>query len=141
MSSFVSVIMPTHNKAAYLERTLTGFLLQTYPHFELVIVDDGSSDATAQVVEAFAEVLQIQFVQQEQSGRSAARNAALDVARGRVLVFNDDDRIPTPGFIEGHLARLEGAEDRISVGRKLEVLSIYDADIRLETDSRFLEFL
>ena len=134
--SFVSVIMPTHFKPEYLELTLAGFALQTVDNFEVVLIDDGGSQAIRKVAEGYSTQFDIQLVQQAHGGRAAARNAGLKVARGDVIVFNDDDRIPAPGFLQAHLERLEHGDRVLSVGRKLEVLSIYRPELRIQTDER-----
>lgn len=101
-----SVIMPTFNRAEYLELTLEGYARQTLDDFELVIVNDGGDDHTDDVIRAYSSRLAITYIRQENMGRSAARNIALARAKGEIWVFNDDDRIPTPGFLEAHCARL-----------------------------------
>ena len=119
---FVSVIMPTYNKAEYLRLTLTGFQMQTYTSFEIVVVDDGSTDHTREVIESFAEVLNIRAVHQKNSGRSASRNAALATAKGEIWVFNDDDRIPDQDFLQAHVACLQENPNAISIGYKKEII-------------------
>ena len=136
-----SVIMPTLNRADYLELTLEGYTLQTLDDFELVIVNDGGDDHTDDVVHTYSSRLPITYIRQENRGRAAARNTALSNAGGEIWVFNDDDRIPMPGFLEAHGARLSKGAPLISVGRKMEVLSIYHPDLRLETDERLAAFL
>ena len=131
-----SVSMPTLNRADYLELTLEGYTLQTLDDFELVIVNDGGEDHTDDVVRSHSSRVLIPYIRQENMGRAAARNTALSNAGGEIWVFNDDDRIPMPGFLKAHGARLPKGTRLISVGRKMEVLSIYHPDLRLETDER-----
>ena len=133
--------MPTYNKAEYLRLTLAGFTLQTYALFELVIVDDGSSDHTKEVIEAFKEVLTIRVIHQSNSGRSVARNAALDVAQGKIWVFNDDDRIPDPDFIRAHVTRLEQTPNALSIGFKKEVITIFDPAMLLLWDQKLRDYV
>lgn len=139
--ALVSVIMPTFNKAEYLRLTLVGFTLQSYTTFELIIVDDGSSDHTKQVIESFKDVLTIRAIHQPNSGRSAARNVALDAARGQIWVFNDDDRIPTPNFLYAHVKCLEDNPDAISIGYKQEILTLFDPDMLLLWDQSLRDFV
>ena len=121
--SLVSVIMPTFNKAQYLELTLTGFTLQTYTDFEIILVDDGSTDHTRQVAESFSANMNVKYIYQDNAGRSNARNRALDKANGEILVFNDDDRIPVPEFLQAHVDRLGTGEKLLSVGNKSEIIT------------------
>mgnify|MGYP003131613947 CR=1 FL=1 len=86
----VSVIVPTYNRAKYLGLALGSVLEQSYRNFELIVVDDGSSDETAEVVATFHDPRLI-YIRQENLGRSIARNRALTVARGRYIAFLDSD--------------------------------------------------
>lgn len=137
----LSVIMPTYNKAEYLRLTLTGFTLQSYTAFELVIVDDGSSDHTKQVIESFKDSLTIRAIHQPNSGRSVARNVALDAAQGQMWVFNDDDRIPVPDFLAAHVKCLEKNPEAISIGFKKEIITLFDPQMLLLWDQKLREFV
>ena len=98
-----SVVLPTHNKSRYLDLTLASYVKQVVGRYELVVVDDGSTDDTVQVVQRYADQLPLKFVQQGNAGRSAARNAGIRAATGDVIVFSDDDRIVPPSFVADHL--------------------------------------
>lgn len=86
----VSIILPTYNRAALLPRAVTSALAQTHPDFELIIVDDGSSDDTTAVVRTFADP-RIVYLRRRHGGAAAAENAGLGIARGRFIAFLDDD--------------------------------------------------
>jgi glycosyltransferase involved in cell wall biosynthesis len=93
----VSVILPTYNRAYCLAATLDSLLCQTYATFEIVIVDDGSSDGTADLVKArYGHDPRIRYHYQNNAGVSAARNTAMEMARGPVLAFCDSDDIWVP---------------------------------------------
>lgn len=100
----LSVVMPTFNKATYLRRTLMSWQNQRFDDYEIVLVDDGSTDPTPAVLAEFADVLPLRVVAAPHAGRSAARNRALEMARGSTIVFTDDDRIVEPNFLSEHLA-------------------------------------
>ncbi len=104
MSLDFSVIIPTRNRAQLLQRTLCKLKDQTYPRkmFEILIVDDGSSDETLEVIENFAESLPIKFFHQPQGGASSARNRAILEARGLFCLFIDDDVLASPQLLELH---------------------------------------
>lgn len=89
----LSVIIPTYNRAEYLPAALHSLANQetTDQEVEVVVVDDGSTDNTAQVAKDFANQLDIKYFKQSHQGVSAARNLGLARARGEVLVFFDDD--------------------------------------------------
>jgi glycosyltransferase involved in cell wall biosynthesis len=85
----VSVIVPTYNRAHVLDRAVRSVLEQTLRDFELIVVDDGSTDSTPQVLGGFDHKLRV--VSQENRGVSAARNAGIAAARGELLAFLDSD--------------------------------------------------
>src|SRR5713101_1476950 len=90
-SGLVSVIIPCYNQAHFLHEAIQSALAQTYSHREIFVVDDGSTDNTAEVTAGFAG---IRYTRQENSGVSAARNSGLKESRGEYLVFLDaDDRL------------------------------------------------
>ncbi|MDY6843846.1 MAG: glycosyltransferase [Thermodesulfobacteriota bacterium] len=84
----VSVIIPTYNRAYFLPEVIESVLSQTYPSFELLVVDDGSTDTTSLVVQKYK---QVQYIYQLQSGVSAARNNGILRAQGDFLTFLDSD--------------------------------------------------
>jgi glycosyltransferase involved in cell wall biosynthesis len=101
MTPFFSVVIPVYNRAALLERAVRSVLAQTEQDFEIVVVDDGSTDDPQAVVQAMDDS-RIVFVRQENRGGGAARNAGIDLARGRFIAFLDsDDR-----FLPHHLAAM-----------------------------------
>ncbi len=105
----MSVIVPTHNRALLLREALESLRDQTYEDFECIIVDDGSSDDTRDVVESFDE--RFRYVYQTNSGRSNARNSALKLVRGRYIAFLDSDDLFLPQKLEVQLQCLEGCPD------------------------------
>jgi glycosyltransferase involved in cell wall biosynthesis len=87
----VSVIIPTHNRAELLNVALASLQSQTYTDFEAIVVDDGSTDDTPDVVGSFDD--RFHYIYQVRQGRSRARNRALEIARGRYVAFLDDDDV------------------------------------------------
>ncbi len=88
----VSVVIATRNRAHYLPDAIASILGQSFAEFELLIVDDGSTDATPAVVQAFASP-RVHYVRQSHRGVSSARNAGLSIASGEYLAFLDDDDV------------------------------------------------
>lgn len=89
---FFSVIIPTYNRAALLPRAVASVQAQSYPHWELIIVDDGSTDHTRTLAEAYArQDGRVRYVWQENKQLNAARNRGVDLARGQYVCFLDDD--------------------------------------------------
>ena len=85
----ISVIIPTHNRASMLKEAIHSVLAQHSEGLELVVVDDGSSDQTASVTQAFGPP--VYYVQQAQAGPAAARNHGLKIVSGEIVGFLDDD--------------------------------------------------
>ena len=97
----VSVIIPTYNRAALLPETIQSILNQDYQHFEVVIVDDGSTDNTRNVVGALREKDdRIIYIYQEHKGVAVARNTGCLSARGEYLAFLDSDDRALPGRLK-----------------------------------------
>ncbi|QEG42495.1 putative glycosyltransferase EpsJ [Roseimaritima ulvae] len=87
----VSVIIPCFNASRFLRETLESVLAQTVPPFEVILIDDGSTDDSVQIAESFGHRLKI--IRQANQGESVARNVGLDLARGQWIAFLDaDDR-------------------------------------------------
>jgi len=90
----VSVIIPTYNHAKYVGRAIDSVLAQTYKNYEIIVIDDGSTDNTKEVLKEF--IAKIEYVYQENRGLSAARNTGIKRSRGEYLVFLDaDDYLPS----------------------------------------------
>ncbi|MBT5258172.1 MAG: glycosyltransferase [Nitrospina sp.] len=85
----VSVIVPTYNRADRLERALNSIVSQTYQDFELIVVDDGSTDKTSQLMKSFPKAQY--FYIKKNSGVSKARNVGLAFAKGELICFLDSD--------------------------------------------------
>jgi glycosyltransferase involved in cell wall biosynthesis len=85
-----SVIIPLYNKAEYVSKTIDSVLAQTYPDFELIIVDDGSKDNSLDIVRQFKDE-RIKIVEQENSGVSAARNRGIKEAKYELIALLDGD--------------------------------------------------
>ena len=94
-AGLVSVIIPAYNQGHYLGKAIKSVLEQTYTHFEIIVVDDGSTDNTAEVARSFDDA-RIQYIYQDNRGLSAARNTGLRLAQGEFLSFLDSDDLFLP---------------------------------------------
>ena len=108
----VSVITPCYNGEAYLDRYFNSILNQTYRPLELIFVNDGSTDRTAEIAERYAPVLKesdISFIylHQENAGQAAALNRGLKLFTGEYLTWPDADDEMTPDCIEKKVAFLQ----------------------------------
>lgn len=88
----VSIIMPAFNAEAYIRTAVESVLAQTYEHWELLVVDDGSTDGTARIVEDFRDS-RIVLIRKTNGGVSSARNVGLNNAKGSFIAFLDSDDI------------------------------------------------
>lgn len=121
-----SVVIPVLDQAERLALTLAGFGAQTAraAGFELIIVDDGSTDDVRSVVEAARLECRTRLIRQENAGRSRARNRGLREAVGRVVIFNDADAVPCREFVELH-CRAHDAPDRVAIGSRHESITFW----------------
>lgn len=98
MTAFVSVIIPTYNRAYCVVEAIESVLGQTFQDFELIVVDDGSTDATAEVLAPYVD--RIRYIYQKNAGVSAARNTGIRAARGQWIAFLDSDDVWLPEKLE-----------------------------------------
>lgn len=97
----ISVIVPVYQAQAFLSDCLDSLLNQTYPHFELILVDDGSTDTSKQVCDAYAsQDARVRVVRQKNQGVSAARNTGIESSDGDFLAFVDSDDWVEPNFFQ-----------------------------------------
>ncbi len=102
----ISVVIPTHNRAAFIERAVNGVLLQAYPALELVVVDDGSTDNTPEILRNLAARHgdRLHVIRQANTGLPGALNAGFAAAHGELLAWMADDDAYKPGALDA-LAR------------------------------------
>lgn len=93
-----SVVLNTYERADVVGRAIDSVLAQTYPDFELVVVDDGSTDGTAEVVQAYGDP-RVRYVARPNGGLAVARNTGLREARGALVAFMDDDDVVEPRWL------------------------------------------
>lgn len=91
MNPLISVIIPTFNRAHVLLRAVDSVLKQSYKHFELIVVDDGSTDHTDELLSSYVREGKIQYLKQENKGVSSARNFGVRSSKGEWLAFLDSD--------------------------------------------------
>ena len=117
----ISVILPTHNCERFLGEAVQSVLRQTYPHWELWVVDDGSTDGTPALMASFtARDTRIHYLplpKQPASAGSAVRNAAFARAQGEYIAYLDSDDVFYPDALETLLAALHGQPDRVAFKR------------------------
>jgi glycosyltransferase involved in cell wall biosynthesis len=98
----VSVIIPAYNCAEYIAETIESVLNQTYRDYEIIVVDDGSTDATREVVEGYGD--RLQYIYQQNQGAAAARNRGIRLAKGELITFLDGDDLFLPNKLATQVA-------------------------------------
>lgn len=105
MKELVTVVIPTYNRAKYIEETIKSVIGQKYPNIEIIVIDDGSTDNTEQVVSKYRS--QLTYIHQENSERGASRNHGLRLAKGKFIAFLDSDDLWLPDKISQELEMLQ----------------------------------
>ena len=109
-SPSISIVLPTHNRAQLLPRAVRSVLAQSDPDFELLVIDDGSSDGTQQTLAPFAGDARVRLLRNDTpGGASAARNRAIRSASGEWVAFLDDDDEMLPDYLAHLRAHLRTA--------------------------------
>jgi len=111
-----SIIIPTYNREHSVQHTLAGCFAQTFDDFEIVVVDDGSSDATLSKLQAVTDP-RLVVVSQENAGPAAARNHGMRVARGEYLAFLDSDDVWYPDYLQSAQEALANDPNQVIYGR------------------------
>jgi glycosyltransferase involved in cell wall biosynthesis len=110
-SPVVSIALPTHNRAACIGDAISSVQAQSFTDWELIIVDDGSVDNTADVVAPYLDDSRIRYIAQAFAGHSASRNRALERARGALVAYIDSDNLWYPNFLEAAVVALAAFQD------------------------------
>lgn len=106
MSPLISVVIANYNYGRYLAETIESVLAQTYPHVEVIFIDDGSTDDSLEIAQRYP----ITVLAQQNQGVSTARNNAAQYARGEYILFLDSDDLLYPDSLEVLQTRLEAEE-------------------------------
>jgi glycosyltransferase involved in cell wall biosynthesis len=109
----VSICIPTYNRREYLKETINSILDQTYKDYEIVIVDDGSTDGTEQMIKELG--IPITYYWQQNSGDAAARNKLIELAKGKYISFIDSDDLLIPDAIERMMKVIEAENGEVVV--------------------------
>lgn len=116
----ISVIVPVHNGARYLDEALESVRAQNFGKLQIIVVDDGSTDETARVAHSFPN---IEYSYQAQSGAASARNRGVDLSRGEIIAFLDADDVWTPDKLRAQIEVLQKRQADIVLGHVEQFLS------------------
>ena len=105
ISGLVSIITPCYNGEKYIAETIESVLAQTYPDWEMIIIDDGSKDNSAEIIGDYVQKdSRIQYIYQQNAGSAAARNNGIRRAEGQYIALLDADDLWLPTFLEKQIA-------------------------------------
>ena len=107
----ISIIMPSYNSGQYIGQAIQSVIDQTFTDWELIVVDDGSTDEAVEMVRRYLGDPRIQLHQQENQGASAARNKAMQISRGSFIAFLDSDDLWAPDKLSRQLEVFEQYPD------------------------------
>jgi len=128
----VTAAITTYNRASYLSDAIESVFAQRFTHYELLVVDDGSTDDTERVLEPYRD--RIRYVRQENGGRSAARNRAVHEARTPYISFLDSDDRWLPDKLARHVPVLDADEGVALVHGHVEVIGADGRTLADETE-------
>lgn len=120
----VSIIMPAYNAEKYIAEAIQSVLDQEYPNFELLIINDGSTDGTEEIIQSFSDS-RIHYFKQKNKGVSAARNVGMDHINGEFFCFLDADDLFT----------LRGISSRINIFNKDASIAFVDGEVLVKDAS------
>lgn len=105
----ISVIIPTHNRDKYIEKAIKSVLKQTYKNYEIIVVDDGSTDKTEKIVKRFVKKhpKKVRYIYQKNKGPSAARNTGIKKAKGKYIALLDSDDEFLPKKLKRQIAYIK----------------------------------
>jgi glycosyltransferase involved in cell wall biosynthesis len=105
MPNLVSIIIPCYNASSYIKETIGCVLFQTHQNFEILLINDGSTDESSEVIKTIKDD-RIHLVEQENQGVSFSRNKGIAMSKGEFIVFLDSDDILHPNFLERRISTL-----------------------------------
>lgn len=109
MNRMVSVIIPTYNRERYICEALESVFAQTYPEFEVIVVDDGSTDNTEEALKSYLD--RIKYIYKSNGGPASARNAGMKASKGKYVAFLDSDDLWLPNKLQLQVTFLEAHPD------------------------------
>ncbi len=139
MKSVVTIVLPAYNASEYLAETLNSVLSQTFQDFELLVIDDGSTDNTTDIVGDFCQRdSRIRLISQKNQGVSVARNTGIKMAQGEFIAFIDSDDLWLPNKLAKHVQHL-GANPNLGLSfARVEFMSFDGKSTRNYSNPRLV---
>lgn len=138
--SMFSVIVPTHNRHASLRNTIESLLRQDHADYEIIIVDDGSTDGTSSFLQNLQATPRLRIVSQSNQGPAAARNAGLAVAKGNLVAFTDDDCVVPPDWLRRYEEVMGASQLSFAGGLVRNCIPNIFSDVSQEITNHFVRF-
>lgn len=132
----ISVIVPTYNGAHRIHRLMVALVEQSLKPNEVIVVIDGSTDNTHEVLQKFIDQLNIQIIEIKNSGRAIARNTGAKASNGSLLIFYDDDMEPNQSSVSQHVSNHQSNLEALISGAAVEPYSAAKTDIQNYKGSR-----
>jgi len=132
----VSVIIPTYNRANLITDTINSVLSQTYKNYEIIIIDDGSTDNTKEVLSPYMN--KIAYIYQDNQGASAARNTGIRYAKGEYIAFLDSDDLWLPFKLEKQVKILKKHKDVYLVYSNISYCDVTGTFIKIAHNPRMI---
>ena len=123
----VSVIIPSYNRQSYIQETIESVRTQSYQNFELIVVDDGSTDGTLNLLKSYGK--SIHLIQQRHAERAVARNKGIEQSKGDYIAFLDSDDVWLPDKLALQVEVME---------RSPQVVCVYGACLRMDSKTQSL---
>lgn len=120
----VSVVMPVYNRAKIINQVLTALVSQDYENIEYIIVDDGSTDSTAEIIKKFS---QVKYIYRKNGGCAAARNTGIASSTGDIILFVDSDVFVPSNLASIHVRYHLKYSDAIVQGQIIRIIRLEDA--------------
>jgi len=126
MKGLVSIIIPVYNREKYLEECIDSVFAQTYQNYEIILIDDGSTDSTLEICQNLAQRdNRIRLFKEKHGGVSNARNKGLDEAKGEYVFFLDSDDVIHPVLLEALVDGLDNTDAKIAGTKVVGVAETY----------------
>jgi glycosyltransferase involved in cell wall biosynthesis len=137
VKSLVSIIVPAYNVEKYVEKCLSSILEQTYPNIEVIVVNDGSTDKTGQLIDNVSQHdSKVRVIHKKNAGVSAARNTGIETSTGDYLIFVDGDDYIAPDYVEYMLRLIETTGSDFCLSKRC-----YTKSGEKQTENEYIEKL
>jgi glycosyltransferase involved in cell wall biosynthesis len=133
----VSVVVTCYNYAKYLDGCLGSVFAQTYEDYEVIVVDDGSTDETPEVMQKYTDMPKLGYIRQKNGGQARAKNRGIESARGRFIAFLDADDLWEPEKLSAQMTLFSNPSTGVVYSRA-RYIDTYGAPLRFQPSGQYL---